>query len=50
MLDCEVCLKKDVCGKKNTISELIQNLNLNRDFQTLDGLVDVEISCLQFKE
>lgn len=35
MLNCENCLKNDVCGKKEEINELIKKLRLNGIYQTL---------------
>lgn len=49
MLNCNECLKKDVCGKLLEISRIVENLKVNHDFQELkNNKIKVEMTCENF--
>lgn len=49
MLNCNECLKRDVCGKLLEVSRRIENLEVNYDFQELKNLrIKVEMTCENF--
>lgn len=51
MLNCEDCIKNDVCMKKDELNELWERVKLSSDFQSLanNGSV-ISIKCNSFSE
>ena len=45
-LNCENCVKRDVCGHTITSQELCKRLSLNKEFQDLQRRnISISISC-----
>lgn len=51
MLNCDNCVKKDVCGKIHNVSNRIDNLKVNCDFQELiNSGIEISMICKNFLE
>lgn len=48
-LNCENCIKSDVCEKKKRVKDAIEALSLNKNYQELEKQdIKIEISCKHF--
>ena len=49
MLNCDECVKKDVCGKINNVNNRIDNLKVNYDIQELiNSGIEINMRCKNF--
>lgn len=49
MLNCNECIKRDVCGKYVEVNTRIDKLELNYDFQELqNNRIQIEMNCENF--
>lgn len=51
MLNCEKCVKNDVCGKKDEVCELLKKMSLSGIYQSLTVKnIKVDIKCDNYLE